>query len=193
MLRFATSLESSRLHAVSAHLHLAPSARVILARVQEEPTAGVHAASANSIHGLRQHKLRCALRHDPHGKFGTGLEATPVPRQRRIVRSSFLPVASKAAPGARSRRGNTARACEYPLTEARAHLRGRRTSPPSPHAIPSRTATPASRLPRIHRAPKPAHLPRVEQGRLLREPQQISVVHTAIPPVRAHRSADPAS
>src|SRR6201999_460024 len=40
----AAGLETARLHPVAAHLHVAPTARVIFARVEEEPAAGVYSA-----------------------------------------------------------------------------------------------------------------------------------------------------
>ena len=44
----ASGLEAPRLHPVTAHLHVAPTSSVILARVEKEPAAGVHRARSHA-------------------------------------------------------------------------------------------------------------------------------------------------
>src|SRR6266404_4803232 len=62
----ATRLEPPRLHAVPAHLHVAPPTGVIPARVEKEPATGVRPAGTHPLHRIRQHELRCALGEDPN-------------------------------------------------------------------------------------------------------------------------------
>src|SRR6185437_3847357 len=86
-------LESACLHAVPADLHVAPPARVILARIEKQPATGIGLAGAHPLQRIGQHELAGKSGQDPGRKFrflrGTG----PLPCHARlpVARPRFLP------------------------------------------------------------------------------------------------------
>jgi hypothetical protein len=62
-------LESTRLHPIPADLHIAPSPRMILARIQKKPSAFRISAFPQQLHLVRSHQLRNAQRKHPQQRL----------------------------------------------------------------------------------------------------------------------------
>src|SRR5580704_13245582 len=82
-------LEPSSLHPIAAHLLVAPTARVILAAVQEQPAAFRIAAFPQAIHRVRSREFRRDQREHPQRKL-RALHRSPVPLQTRVFPSQLL-------------------------------------------------------------------------------------------------------
>ena len=72
-------LESPRLHPVPADLHIAPSPRMVLARIEKKPSALCVSALAQQMHLIRCHELRNAQRKQPQRyRESSGLRQFPL-------------------------------------------------------------------------------------------------------------------
>ena len=79
--RLETRLVSARLHPVAAGLHVAPSPGVVLAQVEEEPSAGWVAAVLYQFRVARYQQIRGCLGQLPQWNLRLRLGSRPAPSQ----------------------------------------------------------------------------------------------------------------
>src|SRR5450631_1750994 len=78
-----TRVVSSRLHAVAAGLHVAPTPGMVLAHIEEEPAAGWVAAIFDQLRIARDQQVRCGLSQHPQRDLRLPFHARPAPLQVR--------------------------------------------------------------------------------------------------------------
>lgn len=77
-------LESTRLHAIAADLHIAPSPRMVLAGIEKKPSALFVPALAQQMHLIRCDELRNAQRKQPQ-RYSQGRRLRQFPLELRSL------------------------------------------------------------------------------------------------------------